>query len=300
MSKMRDKRKIILILIVGFIMGLSLSGIGTYAATTYAISATKISYSDNSNLGVDNVQAAIDGTCTKFSSQLTNLKNEVKTETLNEMYPVGSIYISTSISTASELEKTLGVGTWESYASGKTLVGVGTGTDSNSVSKTFKVNETGGEYTNNLTTSEMPSHSHSIPSLSGSTSSTGSGYSLSHTCETKTTSSSGSHNHRITIGVNQPGFGWNIPANYSYLVWSTGVKYTANAIANQNGSAWDTKNSGEHTHSYADCYLNGLSGVEAHTHTVSTTAATTGKVGGSKAHNNIQPYLAVYMYKRTK
>ena len=71
---MRDKRKIILILIVGFIMGLSLSGIGTYAATTYAISATKIGYSDNSNLGADNVQAAIDGTCSKVDTRLGNIE----------------------------------------------------------------------------------------------------------------------------------------------------------------------------------------------------------------------------------
>ena len=285
-------------------MGLSLSGIGTYAATTYAISATKIGYSDNSNLGADNVQAAIDGTCTKFSSQLTNLKNEVKTETLNEMYPVGSIYISTSISTASELEKTLGVGTWESYASGKTLVGVGTGTDSNSVSRTFKANETGGEYTHNLTTSEMPSHSHSIPSLSGSTSSTGSGYSLSHTCETKTTSSSGSHSHRViadtSYGVPTYKIDGSIYRGFvSYL--SSGSLYTWMTGVHDSIGYYDSNTgvNGEHTHSYTDCYLNKLSGVEAHTHTVSTTAATTGKVGGSEAHNNIQPYLAVYMYKRT-
>ena len=55
MSKMKNKRKIIVVLIIGFIMGLSLSGLGTYAATTYAINAAKIGYSDNSNLGVDNV-----------------------------------------------------------------------------------------------------------------------------------------------------------------------------------------------------------------------------------------------------
>ena len=291
----------IIIAIITCIISIS----GSYAATNYAISAIKIGYSDNSNLGADNVQAAIDGTCTKFSSQLTNLKNEVKTETINEMYPVGSIYISTSISTASELEKTLGVGTWESYASGKTLVGVGTGTDSNSVSKTFKINETGGEYTHNLTTSEIPSHSHTIPSLSGSTSSTGSGYSLSHTCETKTTGSNGSHSHRViantSYGVPIYKIDGNIyrgfissPSSGSLYTWMTGVHDSIGYYDSNTGV------NGEHTHSYADCYLNGLSGVEAHAHTVSTTAATTEKVGGSEAHNNIQPYLAVYMYKRTK
>ena len=74
MSKMKNKRRIIIVLIIGFIMGLSLSGLGTYAATTYAINAAKIGYSDNSNLGVDNVQAAIDGTCSRIDSRLNNLE----------------------------------------------------------------------------------------------------------------------------------------------------------------------------------------------------------------------------------
>ena len=276
-----------LVFIILFIFGFNI--LSSSATTNYAISSTKIGYSDNSNLGADNVQAAIDGTCTKFSSQLTNLKNEVKTETINEMYPVGSIYITTLISTASELEKTLGVGTWESYASGKTLVGVGTGTDSNSVSKTFKVNETGGEYTHNLTTSEIPSHSHSIPSLSGTASSTGSGYSFSHTCKTKTTSSNGDHSHSL----------YNQVDNYSGAILNVGGGNSTVKIYYKKDNSTKTLNAGAHTHSYEDCYLNKLSGVEAHAHTVSTTAATTGKVGGNEAHNNIQPYLAVYMYKRT-
>ena len=276
-----------LVFIILFIFGFNI--LSSSATTNYAISSTRIGYSDNSNLGADNVQAAIDGTCTKFSSQLTNLKNEVKTETLNEMYPVGSIYITTLISTASELEKTLGVGTWETYASGKTLVGVGTGTDSNSVSKTFKVNETGGEYTHNLTTSEIPSHSHSIPSLSGTASSTGSGYSFSHTCKTKTTSSNGDHSHSL----------YNQVDNYSGAILNVGGGNSTVKIYYKQDNSTKTLNAGAHTHSYEDCYLNKLSGVEAHTHTVSTTAATTGKIGGSEAHNNIQPYLAVYMYKRT-
>ena len=276
-----------LVFIILFIFGFNI--LSSSATTNYAISSTKIGYSDNNDLGADNVQAAIDGTCTKFSNQLTNLKNEVKTETINEMYPVGSIYITTSISTASELEKTLGVGTWETYASGKTLVGVGTGTDSNSVSKTFKINETGGEYTHNLTTSEIPSHSHNIPSLSGTASSTGSGYSFSHTCKTKTTSSNGDHSHSL----------YNQVDNYSGAILNVGGGNSTVKIYYKKDNSTKTLNAGAHTHSYEDCYLNKLSGVEAHAHTVSTTAATTGKVGGNEAHNNIQPYLAVYMYKRT-
>ena len=61
---------VILIAIITCIVSIS----GSYAATNYAISANKISYSDNSSLGVDNVQAAIDGTCSRIDSRLNNLE----------------------------------------------------------------------------------------------------------------------------------------------------------------------------------------------------------------------------------
>ena len=76
---MKNKKTIIL-LIIGLIMGLLLSGIETYAATSYAISANKISYSDNSNLGVTDVQAAIDGTCSKVNEVLKSKLNKNLTE----------------------------------------------------------------------------------------------------------------------------------------------------------------------------------------------------------------------------
>lgn len=86
---MKNKKTIIL-LIMGLIMGLLLSGIGTYAATTYAISAAKIGYSDNSNLGVTDVQAAIDGTCSKVNEVLKSKQDkklqEIKSSTSNCRY----------------------------------------------------------------------------------------------------------------------------------------------------------------------------------------------------------------------
>ena len=149
-------KKIISIAIITCIISIS----GSYAATNYAINASKIEYTDNSSLGATDVQAAIDGTCTKFSSQLTNLKNDV----VSQMYPIGSIYISTNITNASDLKEKLGVGTWESYGKGKTLVGV----DEND-SSFNSVGKTGGSKTVKLNTSNLPSHTHVIPSLTGST-----------------------------------------------------------------------------------------------------------------------------------
>ena len=150
-----------LVFIILFIFGFNI--LSSSATTNYAISSTKIGYSDNSNLGADNVQAAIDGTCTKFSSQLTNLKNEVKTETINEMYPVGSIYISETDATTTAVQnrfKTFGKDTiWEKYGEGKTLIGAGTGTDANGNSQTFLVSNNSknlGEYNHTLSQDELP------------------------------------------------------------------------------------------------------------------------------------------------
>lgn len=74
-----------------------------------------------------------------------------KTEILDMIYPVGSIYISISSSNPSY---TMG-GTWQRFANGKTLVGVDEyDSDFNSP------NRTGGEKAHQTTVEEMPSHAH--------------------------------------------------------------------------------------------------------------------------------------------
>ena len=91
---MKNKRTII-ILIMGVIVGLCISGVGTYAVTTYAISSNKISYTDNSSLGVDNVQAAIDGTCANIDTRLGDLENvsekHLMTYATNQYYSMNGI-----------------------------------------------------------------------------------------------------------------------------------------------------------------------------------------------------------------
>lgn len=53
-----------------------------------------------------------------------------------------------------------GYGTWVPFAQGRTLVGAGTGTDSNGVQKSFPEGATGGEYETRLSNSQLPRHSH--------------------------------------------------------------------------------------------------------------------------------------------
>ena len=81
-----------------------------------------------------------------------------KGELIEIIYPVGSIYITTNGQNPGEY---LG-GEWESYGEGRTIVGAGTGTDSNNVQKVFEINETGGEYEHTLTVNELARHRHNF------------------------------------------------------------------------------------------------------------------------------------------
>ncbi len=158
-----------------------------------------------------------------LSSQITN--NTTSGSMFLKVYPVGSIYISTS----SENPGNIYGGTWEEYGKGRTLVGV----DSND-SDFSTVEKLGGEKTHTLTIDEMPSH-----------------------------------NHVERMFLDQSGYSSVKPAGYAYYIYSTqssNVITWANAqISNMN--YWrigDTEDK-----------------------------------GGSQAHNNLQPYITTYMWKRT-
>ncbi len=73
------------------------------------------------------------------------------------MYPVGSIYTNAAVST--NPASLLGFGTWSSFGAGRVLVGL-----DSSQSEFNSLGETGGAKTSahTLTTSEIPSHTHTI------------------------------------------------------------------------------------------------------------------------------------------
>ena len=233
---MKTNIKIIITLIIGITLSTTLS----YCLADTLIDSKNVYYKDNSNLLADNVQDAIDGTCTKFDNNLTNLKKEI----IKEMYPVGSIYISTSLDTKEKVGEALG-GTWESYGAGRTIVGIGTGNDG-TTSKTFNADETGGEYSHTLTIDEMPSHTHI----------------------------QNAHTH--TVGMYLSGYsGWPdaiLPASYYAFPYN---------LAEYSGAQ----------------SLHGKYSMPAIGDTSASTA-TNQTTGGSKEHNNLQPYITVYMYKR--
>ena len=95
-------------------------------------------------------------------------KLENNTLKLDNVYPVGSIYMSNNLKTVEEVHNALG-GTWKKYSEGRTIIGDGTTTDESGNALVYNANQTGGNTTQILKTDNLPSHNHDIPSLTGAT-----------------------------------------------------------------------------------------------------------------------------------
>ncbi len=250
-------------IITAFIFGAVISIASSYALAETLIKSSDVSYVDNSKLGATNVQAAIDGTCTKFSNDLQSF--------LLKVYPVGSIYISYN----STNPGTLFGGTWENYGNGRVLKGINIGT----------AGTTGGSETVTLSMSNIPAHTHDI--------------SHTHTTpQTNTTTlsltaqSNGGHSH--TIGT-QPDE--SIVYDHVQDVFHMATNYTRTWYFNGTGyGQGSTSTEGAHTHSVTGS----VTVPTMITNSIST--STSGSAGSSNptAINVQDPYITVYMWRRTK
>ena len=269
--------KVYLLILTSVIIGMILSITISYTLAETIIDSKNVYYKDNSNLLADNVQDAIDGTCTKFESKVDNF--------LDKIYPVGSIYITTTLSTTEQVKEALG-GEWAVYGDGRTLL-----------SSSGKSEQTGGANTVTLTTDNLPSHSHSF-TPAGSVASTFKGtavtsgtQSANHTHTfSGTTSSNGAHTH--TMGVAYDG-DYAARGGGIGSVWPSPVATTSSAGAHTHTFSGTTSaNSANHTHS--------VTAAGTVTSTFTGTASNTGSTGGGKSFSVQDAYITVYMYKRTK
>ena len=160
---------------------------------------------------------------TELEKIVSDNKSELESKinsNFDKIYPVGSIYISTSSTNPS----TIYGGTWERYGQGKTLVGLNEGEPEFNT-----INKTGGEKTHTLTINEMPSHNHNLGG------------------------------HTFLWGEN---------------VGTVNIK---NANAEEGATSQNRLYTYQNQYGWANTLVN----------------------GGSQPHNNLQPYITVYMWKRT-
>ena len=209
-------------------------------------------------------------------SDVENLLNKTESvineqsqyEALNKRYPVGSIYISTSSTNPSSLFG----GTWERYAGGRKLVSTG----SNGTTNYMSVNTTGGNKTVTLSSSNLPSHTHSVTPTGTVTS--------SFTGTSVTTSSNGAHTHTVDFGnASNEASGYGLAYGISVDV------YRDRALVNNRTVGVDA--GGAHTHSA--------------TPSGSVTSSFTGKTVTSSSNGSgssidiMNPYITVYIWRRT-
>lgn len=212
---------------------------------------------------------------------------DFKKDIVDLIYPVGSIYISMNSTNPS----TLFGGTWEAFGQGRVLIGAGTGNDGNT-SLSFPAGFTGGEYKHYLAKSEIPSHSHSF---SGTTAANSRGHTHSYTKatgvngHTLTIAEIPSHEHAINYSQTVSQSGWPSGSAY-YMPWNP--NYNTGYI-----KATATGGGGSHNHGLSTSSATSGSESQNHTHTFSGT--TNQNTDGGASHNNIQPYIGVYMWKRT-
>jgi hypothetical protein len=146
--------------------------------------------------GVPTIPTASAGTNTTQAAStafVTAAVAAVDQATINaHVYPVGSIYTAIVATNPATL---LGVGTWTAFGAGKVMVGIdASDTDFDTVE------ETGGAKTGShtLTTSEIPSHTHTVAQKGGG----GSSYNLDYvqgggTASTGATGGGAAHTHPI-------------------------------------------------------------------------------------------------------
>ena len=220
---------------------------------------------------VDNIDYDSSGSVQDRLSILENQLKNIENSMLDRIYPVGSIYMSTTYSTIEEVENAIG-GEWEKYAQGRTIIGEGPGTDSNGLVQTFSNGSMDGKYTHKLTIAEMPKHNHS---------------------------------YSYSIADNVTG---NTILNESNLPPRTLFEFQAKNNATTSGISWGHVNADPgswYASSNYDFYYAGVLssiGGQGHNHSItSSNRSSSTEISGSDDSFNIQnPYIVTYMYKRIR
>ena len=97
-----------------------------------------------------------------FSTRISELENQMsslKEETINEIYPIGSIYISTTDDTVEKVRNRFG-GTWVVYGNGRTLMSSTDASEQTGGNSSYTYSPSGTVEGTALDVSQMPAHTH--------------------------------------------------------------------------------------------------------------------------------------------
>lgn len=189
-------------------------------------------------------------------------------------WPVGSIFMNITPTSPAAL---LGGGTWVRWGKGRVPVSLDEDQTEFDTSE-----ETGGAKTHTITVAELPAHDHTGP-LHDHTGPSHS-HDMYHDHPAGTTSNSGGHEHS-SYGAPNPGA-------------DVGT-YARGTIAGRvnDGSLIDFD--GYHTHTFDVSPFSGNTGASGTGVTGQSGGGATGSTGGGGSHNNLQPFITCYMWKRT-
>ena len=218
-------------------------------------------WSDGTNFALQNTQFEGTTSTQTFGTNNTTLASTAFVQAaLQALHPVGSIYMNAT--NANNPSTYLGFGTWAAFGAGRVPVGFDAG---NALFNTAE--ETGGSYDATLV-----SHTH--------TGTTGT-ESANHTHSfSGTTSGVGDHQHFPSVNGNTNGYAFG------------GDTYNVTR-GSQDGYYQNTPTTpaGAHSHTYSG-NTGGISNNHQHDFTTASS-------GSSATNANIQPYITVYMWKRT-
>lgn len=217
---------------------------------------------------------------------VTQIKKDISSKLLEDnkkKYYVGKLIFDTENVNPSTY---LGFGTWQLWGQGRVPVGINPNdSDFNTVEKT------GGEKTHKLTVDELASHTHKFTGSAHTHTYSKSATTSGSTALTVNQIPSHTHAHRVVKQL------WSQLINRDATgALPSGVN--SNGF-NQGWSEWVGS---------GNCANQATGGGQGHTHSIALSSTNTGSstqngtnsdTGSNTAHNNLQPYITCYIWKRT-
>ena len=266
-------------------------------------------------LGFDKVAKKLYIRCEDEIIQIGTSKEEI----VNTAFPISSIFITINSANPGTY---LG-GTWEAFGTGRTLISVDeSNTNFSTVEKTggstsLNLAHTHSTSGHTLTTSEIPSHSHSMTHTHSDTFSCASNshsHTMSHShSDSFSVASGGNHQHTVMALKAGGNYAWGVAPGEGR--WCSSTPDGGAAV----GRTMNTGNWGLGTHSHSlngsVSTYSGSTSSSSHSHTISGSVSqysgSTGTAGSGNSHSHgntgsaldsytvLPPYITVYMWKRT-